>query len=208
MKNKTSLNLEKSDRRYYGTGRKPIIEHFDSFPYITLFGQSAPEHALFLNGIQAVYALAYGVRFLSKTKGDVFTVPKMECYWFIGGGPEVQHLFAQTPREAWHWKIAIRMPDHVGPEIYAEALQKAKAKKPDLDFSNASLKYSEDAHYASILHIGSWEEEKPTLDILHGYIEQSAYRITGYHKEIYVSDPRRVEEAKKKTILRYQVAPL
>ncbi len=209
MKTKaTPLNLEKSDRMYYGTGQQPVISHFDSFPYLALSGQSAPEHSLFLSAIQAVYTLAYGVRFVTKAEGKVFTVPKMECYWYIGGGPEVQHLFTQTPREAWHWRIVIRMPDFVRSTHFKQALDLAKVRKSTLDFSKASLEYSEAGPFASILHIGSWDEEKPTVDLLHKYIEESGHRIYGYHREIYLSDPMRVEEAKKKTILRYQVAPL
>ncbi|MFT6867469.1 MAG: hypothetical protein ACJA08_002312 [Cyclobacteriaceae bacterium] len=55
------------------------------------------------------------------------------------------------------------------------------------------------------MHIGSWANEEPTLKILHGFIKEQDLEIMGYHKEIYISDPRRAAEEKKKTILRYQV---
>jgi hypothetical protein len=36
-------------------------------------------------------------------------------------------------------------------------------------------------------------------------VAEEGLEITGYHKEIYISEPTKVEESRKKTILRYQV---
>lgn len=57
-----------------------------------------------------------------------------------------------------------------------------------------------------ILHVGSYDDEAPTLERLH---EQflPAHRLvpTGRHHEIYLSDPRRTEPARLRTILRQAV---
>jgi hypothetical protein len=55
---------------------------------------------------------------------------------------------------------------------------------------------------AQILHLGAYDREKPTVERLHSFIEDSGYRIAGVHEEEYLTKP----DAKvMKTIIRYQV---
>lgn len=57
------------------------------------------------------------------------------------------------------------------------------------------------------LHIGSYEDEGPVLARLHDeFLPTQGLRPTGKHHEIYLSDPRRVEPARLRTILRQPVA--
>jgi hypothetical protein len=57
-----------------------------------------------------------------------------------------------------------------------------------------------------ILHIGSYDDEGPTLDRLHNrYLPGNGLTFNGDHHEIYLSDARRTEPAKLKTILRQPV---
>lgn len=59
---------------------------------------------------------------------------------------------------------------------------------------------------AQILHIGPYDAEGPVLARLHQeWIPQHGYVESGKHHEIYLSDPRRVEPAKLKTVLRQPV---
>lgn len=55
---------------------------------------------------------------------------------------------------------------------------------------------------AQILHIGPFSEEGPTIERLHDFIDSRASR-TGKHHEIYLSDIRRTEPKKWKTIIRH-----
>ncbi|MCJ7769173.1 MAG: GyrI-like domain-containing protein, partial [Dehalococcoidales bacterium] len=55
---------------------------------------------------------------------------------------------------------------------------------------------------AQILHLGSYSEEGPNIERLHGFIEESGYEIAGPHEEKYLTRP----DAKAvKTIIRYEV---
>ena len=57
-----------------------------------------------------------------------------------------------------------------------------------------------------ILHIGSYDDEGPTLHKLHHeFIPQTGYEMQGKHHEIYLSDPRRVAPEKLKTVLRQPI---
>jgi hypothetical protein len=56
------------------------------------------------------------------------------------------------------------------------------------------------------LHIGSYDDETEILSRLHQeYIPNAGLRMTGKHHEIYLSDSRRVEPSKLRTILRQPV---
>jgi hypothetical protein len=57
-----------------------------------------------------------------------------------------------------------------------------------------------------ILHIGSYEQEGPVLARLHkGWIPKHGYVENGRHHEIYLSDARRVDASKLKTVLRQPI---
>lgn len=54
--------------------------------------------------------------------------------------------------------------------------------------------------------MGSYDEEGPVLARLHGEVmPNKAMAFNGPHHEIYLSDPRKTEPAKLKTILRQPV---
>lgn len=59
------------------------------------------------------------------------------------------------------------------------------------------------------MHFGSYDDEPITVDIMHQYAKANGYEldITGerYHHEIYLSDPRKCDEAKLKTVIRHPI---
>lgn len=198
-------DLAKTDPTYYKAKLTPEIVELGAYDYLTIGGQSSPEDTQFLNAIEAIYAVAYGIKFLCKAEDNDFTVPKMECHWYIAGGPERQHLFAETPRDQWHWQIKIRMPEMVESGHYFKAIHNAKRKKPELDLDGVKLEYLQEGTCAQILHLGSYEEELPSIAKVHDLIRKENHQICGYHKEIYLNDPRKTSAEKLKTILRYQI---
>jgi hypothetical protein len=55
------------------------------------------------------------------------------------------------------------------------------------------------------LHTGPYEEEGKTIAAMRAFAEKEGLHFAGAHHEIYLSDPRRVDPAKLKTILREPV---
>ena len=61
---------------------------------------------------------------------------------------------------------------------------------------------------AEILHIGSYSNEKPTVDRLTKFISDNGYRIVGDHEEEYVKGPGMVFKGNPdnyRTIIRYRI---
>lgn len=204
----SKVDLSKVDRSYYHAGPKAEIRDLDAYFYLTVSGQCAPEDQKFLTAIETIYSVAYAIKFLCKGEDHDFVVPKMECHWFIEGGLEKQHLFTKTPRNEWCWKILFRMPDFVEENHFLRALSAAKGKDPERTESYDQLIFEliNEGRCAQVMHVGSWDDEGPSLEKIFTLIEEEGLSVSGYHKEIYISDPNRTEETRKKTILRYQVS--
>jgi len=199
------LDLQKEDAYYYKAKKSPELRDLDTYYYLTVSGKSSPESKEFMEAIEQVYAVAYAVKFTCKAEDNDFVVPKMEAYWWIDGGYEIQYKFAQTPREEWNWKIVIRMPDFVEQEHFQKACEKVRLKNPSLVINNVLYERINDGRVVQCLHTGSYEEEEPTILSIMQYVIENGLRVNGYHHEIYLSDPRRAKPEKLKTILRYAV---
>ena len=199
------LDLSKIDGEYYKVGKKPELRQLSPYNYLTIEGQSSPADKLFLSAIETLYAVAYSIKFITKAEDDDFVVPKMEGFWWIAGGVEDQEEFENTPQDQWFWKITIRMPDFVTKNHFNRAVETVKFKKAPANLDRIRFEEINEGKCAQVLHLGSYNEEKPTLEKLFQFIASEGLEIAGYHHEIYLSDPRRTPEEKLKTIIRYAV---
>lgn len=199
------LDLSKVDTAYYKAGKMPEIKELLPYNYLTISGQSAPDTPQFLKAIETLYQVAYGVKFLSKAEDDDFVVPKMEGFWWIYGGVEDQAEFENTPQDQWFWKIVIRMPAFIRQDHFIRAMEIVKFKKSPDNIDQLRFEEINEGKCAQILHIGSYSNEKATIEKLHQFVADQGLKISGYHHEIYITDPRRTSEEKLKTILRYAV---
>jgi hypothetical protein len=135
--------------------------------------------------LPALYGAAYGLKFaLKKAGGPEYKVPAPRARWF--GGPD----WATTPRSEWKaaWGIEI-------PEGTAEVTQ----KDPETPVVIERWEYGT---VAEVLHIGTYAEEEPTINLLHDFIAEQGYEIAGPHEEEYQSRP---DAKAPKTVIRYQV---
>ena len=58
-----------------------------------------------------------------------------------------------------------------------------------------------------MLHIGPYDNEIETFDLMGQYCVDNRYkRSDKTHIEIYLGDPRKADQAKLKTLLRFKVA--
>ena len=59
-----------------------------------------------------------------------------------------------------------------------------------------------------ILHVGSYDDEAPTLARLHDeWMPQHGLTFNGLHHEVYLSDARRTAPEKLRTVLRQPIRP-
>jgi len=60
-----------------------------------------------------------------------------------------------------------------------------------------------------MLHLGSYDDEPKSFSIMDDYCSQNNLRrMTKIHREIYLSDARKIQPDKLKTVLRFKVEDL
>ncbi|CAN7646614.1 GyrI-like domain-containing protein [Paenibacillus sp. LjRoot56] len=197
------LDLAKAYKAYYTAPTKPELVVFEPISYVTIVGKGDPDGATFANATEALYTVAYGVKGHYKKLEKDFTVAKLEGQWWVDGDPRTA---LEVPREEWHWKLLIRMPTYVSAEIVEEARTTAMAKKKELKvISDVGYESLNEGTCVQMLHVGPYATEPETLARMEQFLEDNQLRYCGLHHEIYLSDPRKIESAKMKTILRYPV---
>ncbi|MHB1516748.1 MAG: GyrI-like domain-containing protein [Acidimicrobiales bacterium] len=153
--------------------------------------------------VEALYAASYAVRSVTKARlGRVHTVGPLEGLW----SADDLEAFRTRDKSAWDWTIMIAQPDWVTADLVEEALAAARQKRlPALDLIRFE-RYSE-GRSVQILHVGPYDDEGPTLERLHrDFLPANGLVPTGRHHEIYLSDARKTEPARLKTILRQPVS--
>ncbi len=173
--------------------------------YLMVDGKGDPNTSHeYADALAALYPVAYRLKFASKRELDRdYVVPPLEALWWAS---DMTTFTSARDKSQWLWTTMIMTPDWVTAEMVDEALTAVAAKdRPDA-LDQVRLERLEEGRCVQTLHIGPYDEEGPVLADMHGrFIPEAGLRMTGKHHEIYLSDPRRVEPAKLRTILRQPV---
>lgn len=129
---------------------------------------------------------------------DFVVMPLTEIWW-----SENIEDFTKEPKDKWMWTMMIQVPDFITKETVEEMKEKLSGESNYID----KIQFIEikETEAFETLYIGAYKDEGDTIKRLHETITEAGYRISGKHEEIYLSDPRRVEESKLKTIIKQSV---
>lgn len=104
------------------------------------------------------------------------------------------------------YTIMIRQPEFVTTEVFEKALNEVKKKKPDPLLDEVVFEEIEDGLSVQMLHVGPYDDEPITFEKMKTFInEQNLTIVSLKHREIYLSDFRKVTPDKLKTVSRYRV---
>jgi hypothetical protein len=200
-------DLRKTYKEFYNAGERARTPHLVRMPplrYVMVDGTGDPNTSdEFRRAMEALYPVAYGVKFIAKADGADFGVMPLEGLWWT----DPPEAFSMEDKGAWLWTVMILQPEWITSDTVSDALADA-VKKGKVDAETAAkvrLATLEEGLSAQVLHIGPYDAEPPTIQALHGFVEEQGYRLRGKHHEIYLSDPRRVEPERMKTIIRHPV---
>jgi hypothetical protein len=197
------LDLTKAYRKYYTAANRPQLEEFEAAAYLMIQGQDSPDSSLFTQSTEALYKLAYGIKFLCKAQKNDFTVAKLEGLWWFDSPHQSVH---EVPREEWNWKLLIRMPDFVDDKLVEQARVTVASKVNNLEQINqVKFEVLHEGTCVQMLHVGPYNTEPETIEKILAFMESDQLVQHGLHHEIYISDPRKVNPAVMKTILRLPV---
>jgi hypothetical protein len=128
-------------------------------------------------------------------------VMPLEGLWWA----EDMAAFRRGDRADWQWTLMICQPVAVTADLAADILPAVTAAKGLPAGDEVRLEVFEEGLAVQVLHRGPYADEAPTIDRLHTYLADAGYRPTGKHHEIYLSDPRRTDPRKLRTIIRQPV---
>lgn len=200
----------KHEKELYGAGPHPAHVEIPALHYLMLDGRGDPNGPDFARRVAALYALAYAVKMGYKAAAKDaphdtvhdFTVYPLEGIWRQDGdGPLDKKKLVYT--------LMLRQPDFITAAQVREALERVQQKKPDPLYASIRFQAMRDGLCIQLLHIGSYDTEPASFAVLDRFAAQNGWRRAApWHREIYLSDGRRTEESKRRTILRYPIDPI
>jgi hypothetical protein len=206
----TQLDLRKQWKHLYAppAGKVALVD-VPEFRFVMIDGRIEPGEApgtspAFGEAMAALYGAAYTLKFMSKLcKEDPIDYPVMalEGLWWVEDGQ-----FDITIKDNWVYTLMIMQPDHITPDMFAEALAQVAKKKPNPALSRLRLASFCEGLCVQAMHIGPYATEPATIEKMRQWAETNGYRFAHKHHEIYLGDPRRADPAKLKTVLRHPVA--
>ncbi len=188
--------------------KKPEIIEVPSLQYAMIDGTGNPNTSDdFQDAVGALYAVSYGIKMLPK-KGVVpdgyfeYKVNALEGLWSMPEGT----AFDGTNKEAFVWTLMIQQPPFVTQALFEDIRQGQLKKKRNKALTRVRLETFNEGLCCQALHIGAFDDEPVTFDAMHAFVESHGYkRASKQHREIYMSDFRRVAPEKRKTILRFGI---
>lgn len=200
--------MEKKEKEYYIPKQKPQLIEIPEFNFFTIKGRGNPNSEEFSEAIGVLYSLAYTVRMMHKSDNIPegyfeYTVYPLEGLWDLTEkGRGLEYL----DKNELIYTLMIRQPSFVNDEVFNRAMEKVKRKKPHRLLDKVKFESIKDSLSVQMLHIGSYDDEPITFEIMQKFCDENNLRLrTKVHREIYLSDFRKTEPEKLKTVLRYKV---
>lgn len=206
-----AFDYKKEYKEFYMPKKKPSIVEIPKMNYIAVRGKGNPndENSEYKNSIGLLYAIAFTIKMSYKGTHKIdgyfeYVVPPLEGFWW----QENTHGIDYNRKEDMNFISVIRLPDFVTEDDFRWAVDEATAKKKQ-DFSKVEFLTYDEGVCVQCMHIGSYDNEPETVELMHKYMEENGYELDitdrRLHHEIYLSDPRRCDESKLKTVIRHPI---
>ena len=196
------VDLKKELKHLYQPSAKEVVEvEVPTFKYLMIDGEGDPNTSQeYAQAVEALFSVSYTAKFMIKkgTQALDYAVMPLEGLWWA----DDMTAFTSNDKTLWKWTMMILQPSFVESEVIERAIAEVQKKKNLPAISKLRLKSFTEGRCAQILHIGPFSEEGPTIERVHNFIDSRAVR-TGKHHEIYLSDIRRADPKKWKTIIRH-----
>jgi len=209
-----AFDFKKEYKDLYLPKNQPVIIDVPTMRFIMVEGKGDPNtSASYKEAVEVLYGLSYSIKMSKKGSTQPagyfdYVVPPLEGLWWFEDNFFDGNVMGR--KDEFSWLMMIRQPEFVTPEVFEIAKESLKKKKPGIDTTIARLEDFTEGLCAQIMHIGSYDDEPPTIAALEEFIEAQGYRteMSGLrqHHEIYLADPRKTAPEKLKTVIRHPIA--
>lgn len=206
-----AFDFKKEYKEFYMPKKKPEIVNVPKANYIAVRGKGDPneEGGEYKASIGLLYTIAFTLKMSKRTGHEIegffdYVVPPLEGFWWQDGIDGIDF----TKKDKFRWISVIRLPDFIKKEEFDWAVETVQQKKK-MDCSKVEFLTIDEGLCVQMMHIGSYDDEPASVALMDAYIEQEGYENdlsdARLHHEIYLSDARKVEPAKRKTVIRHPI---
>lgn len=196
------IDLKKELKHLYQPLAKEVVQvEVPTFNYLMIDGEGDPNTAqAYTEAVEALFSVSYTAKFMVKKSEQAldYAVMPLEGLWWA----DDMSAFVANDKSKWKWTMMIMQPSFVTKQVIDAAMAEVQKKKNLPGLSKLRFEPFTEGSCAQILHIGPFSEEGPTIERIHDFIDSRTAR-TGKHHEIYLSDIRRADPKKWKTIIRH-----
>lgn len=208
-----AFDFKKEYKEFYMPPKKPTIVDVPAMNYIAVRGKGNPneENGEYKTSIGLLYGIAYTIKMSYKGSYKIdgffeYVVPPLEGFWWQSDGKKIDY----SKKDDFNWISLIRLPDFVSKADFEWAVREAEKKKKT-DFSNVEFFTYNEGLCVQCMHIGSYDNEPETALEMERFSDSQGFDIditnTRYHHEIYLSDPRKTDVSRLKTVIRHPIKP-
>lgn len=206
-----SFDFKKEYKEFYLPKSIPSVITVPKMNYIAVRGKGDPneENGEYKNTIGLLYGIAFTIKMSYKGAHKIdgyfeYVVPPLEGFWWQNGAQNIDY----SHKENFNFISVIRLPDFVTKADFDWAIEEASKKKKQ-DFSKVEFFTYDEGVCVQCMHVGSYDDEPKTVALMHEYIKARGYELDitdkRLHHEIYLSDPRKCEASKLKTVVRHPI---
>lgn len=199
------IDLKKDLKHLYQASAKEVVQvDVPAFKFLMIDGKGDPNiSSEYAQAVEALFSVSYTTKFMVRegSQGIDYAVMPLEGLWWA----DDMSAFVSNDRSKWQWTMMIMQPSFVADEVIQAAMVEVKSKKQLPAVGGLRLESFAEGVCAQVLHVGPFSEEGPTIERLHEFIDTRAAKA-GKHHEIYLSDIRRADPKKWKTIIRQPYA--
>jgi hypothetical protein len=200
------LEYKKAYKEQYLPTLSPTILEIPPINFAIIEGEGDPNSDEFAQATAALYSFSYAVKMSYKSQTVPtgfydYTVFPLEGVWDL-----VDKNKPSTDKSNFAYSIMIRQPNFLDNELFQRFLEETKKKKPNPNLDKLYFKTIAEGLCCQILHLGSYDDEPASFYKMKQYCIENGYERTSLkHREIYLSDPRKTESNKLKTVLRFKI---
>lgn len=197
----TRIDFKKDLARLYRpSAREAALVEVPAMNFLMVDGAGDPNRERsYREAVEALFSVSYAIKFkVKKTLAIDYGVLPLEGLWWA----DDMSAFTAGDKSLWKWTMMIMQPEFVHADLIRETGAEVKKKKELPALAKLRFEKLAEGKSAQILHVGPFSAEGPAIARLHAFIASLGGKLHGKHHEIYLSDIRKADPARWKTVIR------
>jgi hypothetical protein len=206
-----AFDYKKEYKEFYMPKSRPEAIDVPPMNFISVRGKGDPneQEGEYMRALEMLYSVAYTIRMSHKSGHEIagffdYVVPPLEGLWWIEGLEGMDY----GRKSDLNWISMIRLPDFVNMEELDWAKEHAEEKK-SIDVSKVKFMTYHEGLCVQCMHVGPYDDEPTTVRMMSEFVSEKGYMTdlndVRRHHEIYLSDARKSDPSKLKTVIRHPI---